>query len=63
MSGESRCPDCGSVELMHELRCGALSADPARPLARNSYGSWIVCLECLRQWPDSESEEPQLVTT
>src|SRR5207245_465511 len=56
-AGGGGCPACGSAELRD-----GWSDDQAKPPPRNSYGSWIVCLDCRKEWPDpTESDaRPQI---
>jgi len=44
------CPYCGSRRLHGEERDAVAEGQEAPP--RESYGSWIVCEECGREWPE-----------
>ena len=48
------CPYCGSSRLHAEERDAQAGPDGGPP-PRASYGSWLVCGECGREWPKDES--------
>ena len=49
---DSACRKCGSRRLAHELRDSDMSNPP-----ENAYGSWVVCLDCGREWRDLDPGE------